>query len=353
MIRIAAVRGVLVAGVLAVAAGAAVSDPTVTAHPYFDDAGTLSWSEDVAKAQATARASNRLIFIEYGRKECRNCKVLVQRTLPMPAMKPRFASLCVGLAADCDHPDPRVEALFSRGLPNAQALPFAAFVTADLQWITGWAGGGSPEDVARHLALAEASRPKAPSARPAAPKSPVVAPKPTDPARARPPAVSPPAALAISPTAPSAPVAAPKSPNAIALASADRARALLADAVRASQTADWGRVVVAWNEAERLPARAEPAQWVALLAKADAWAEERLKFAVEAARGGRRAEAVLALSEVRRAMEGRAASLDAAKGEKAVVRLESLGSLAETDRPSAIRVARAEFATGRWFALFS
>jgi hypothetical protein len=38
-------------------------------HPHFDDGGTLSWSTKVADAQAAAKASGKLILIEYGRED--------------------------------------------------------------------------------------------------------------------------------------------------------------------------------------------------------------------------------------------------------------------------------------------
>src|SRR5438552_2302485 len=48
--------------------------------------------------------------------------------------------MCVGLAADCDAPEHEVEKLVSAGLPGANALPFAGFITPDLKWVAGFSG---------------------------------------------------------------------------------------------------------------------------------------------------------------------------------------------------------------------
>jgi hypothetical protein len=59
------------AAAFAVAVLAAVgvaADAPKAKHPHFDDGGTLSWSTKLADAQAAAKASDKLIFIEYGRE---------------------------------------------------------------------------------------------------------------------------------------------------------------------------------------------------------------------------------------------------------------------------------------------
>ena len=40
----------------------------LTAHPHFDDRGTLHWETTWDGALARAAADNRLIFVELGRK---------------------------------------------------------------------------------------------------------------------------------------------------------------------------------------------------------------------------------------------------------------------------------------------
>lgn len=132
----------------------ATADP-LRPHPYFRDAGTLDWRTSLDEAAAAARSSGRLIFIEYGRRKCGNCRATVETILPSSTIKARVSALCVGLAAECDTPDPRVEALFARWLPTASILPFCALVTADLRWVDGWAGLIGTSDCLRRVAAAE------------------------------------------------------------------------------------------------------------------------------------------------------------------------------------------------------
>jgi len=124
-------------------------------HPYFNDRGTLSWFHTLADAQNEARRLDKVIFIEYGRAKCTNCRKLAQNVLPHGSIRARIGATAVGLASDCDRPERAVWQLFRTHLPNAGSLPFAAFLTPDGQWITGWYGARSVNDVSAHLAVAE------------------------------------------------------------------------------------------------------------------------------------------------------------------------------------------------------
>src|SRR5262245_43914638 len=98
-------------------------------HPYFNDQGTLVWYERFEDAKRAARAEGKVIFVEYGRLHCGQCRLLVQNVLPQ--VRDRISRIAVGLAADCDAPEPAVDAILRRNLPDAQMLPFAAFLTAE------------------------------------------------------------------------------------------------------------------------------------------------------------------------------------------------------------------------------
>lgn len=124
-------------------------------HPYFNDRGTLRWFHSLASAKATAQREGKLIFIEYGRKRCSNCKKLAERVLPSAQIRGRISSVAIGLAAECDTPEREVYTLFRQHLPGARSLPFVAFVTPRGRWITGWAGYAGPSTVSSHLASAE------------------------------------------------------------------------------------------------------------------------------------------------------------------------------------------------------
>jgi hypothetical protein len=247
------IRGIAFAAV-ALASSAAGAAPR-RSHPHFDDRGTLAWYLDLDEARAAARASGRLIFIDYGRLACGNCRRLVTTVLPNPAVRERLGAVAVGLASDCDRADPRVERILAQRLGHASMLPFVAVVTHDLRWVTGWSGGMEVHGVSRELATCEsflrsegptASIPSAPSRPPratsaaAAPRatSAVAAPRPTSshattaarpalpaPARATTAApartpTSPPAARAVVPAAPRAAAAARPAPASPAPAAA-------------------------------------------------------------------------------------------------------------------------------------
>ncbi len=124
-------------------------------HPYFNDRGTLRWHHSLAEAQRAAQREGKLIFVEYGRRKCSNCKKLAERILPHPSIRTRMSAVAVGLAAECDRPERAVWAMFKRHLPRARTLPFVAFLTPDGQWIAGWAGYKALNQVSATLSTAE------------------------------------------------------------------------------------------------------------------------------------------------------------------------------------------------------
>jgi hypothetical protein len=40
-----------------------------TPHPHFDDGGTLHWHTQFARALATAKTEQRMVFVELGREQ--------------------------------------------------------------------------------------------------------------------------------------------------------------------------------------------------------------------------------------------------------------------------------------------
>ena len=121
--------------------GASPSPASAATHPHFDDRGTLVWYRTLPEAQAAARASGKLIFVESGRLECGSCRKLVERTIPQEPIRSRLAAIAVGLADDCDVQGTPTHSILMKGLPGAQFLPLVGFITPEGQWITGWAGG--------------------------------------------------------------------------------------------------------------------------------------------------------------------------------------------------------------------
>jgi len=138
-----------------VAVPAAPASAGGSRHPHFNDRGTLAWYRSLSSAKAAARRQGKVIFIEYGRSNCGNCRNLAQNVLPHRDIRSRIGAVAIGLAADCDRPERSVWQLFRTNLPGARLLPFAAFITPDGQWITGWYGSKSVSSVSASLAQAE------------------------------------------------------------------------------------------------------------------------------------------------------------------------------------------------------
>ena len=245
-------------------------------------------------------------------------------------LKDRFSDLCVGLAADCDTPDPRVETIFKTGLPGAGALPFVAFVSPDLGWITGWAGATTPSDIGPHLKVAETWRARAAVAR-------------TGGGRTPPPAV--PAGASVLGQAPRAARGTPASDF-------EKARSLLFQARLAAGAGRHGEVLRLDVEAGRLAVRVEPAEWATLGQHATAWAETCLCAAATAARARKCEDAAKLLADVRREMEGRPAESEAVRGERAVAKLKSVDAVPAAGKDAAREAAAKEFQGSRWEALF-
>jgi hypothetical protein len=124
-------------------------------HPLFSDPGAMTWYSSLAEAQAAARASNRLIFIESGRLACGQCRRLVSQILPVEPIRSRISAAAVGLADDCDADCSDAAPILRANLPGATMLPLCGFVTPDLRWVTGWYGGTTPAAVQQQLSIAE------------------------------------------------------------------------------------------------------------------------------------------------------------------------------------------------------
>jgi hypothetical protein len=80
----------------------------------------------------------------------------VQGVVPHPEIAPLLQKGFVALAADCDEPEPEVEAL-AMHLEDASMLPFVLFAGADGRFLRGSSGAVNPLTFKR--ALEELSRP--------------------------------------------------------------------------------------------------------------------------------------------------------------------------------------------------
>jgi hypothetical protein len=254
----------------------------------------------LAEAQAAARASGRLIFVEEGRPACGNCMTLKNRIIPQPEVSSDLGSLSVGYYDDVDaNPGSQSFQILRTNLPDAVMLPLCGWLTPDLRWVHGYSGG---RDAARFRAEIATARSRArllgatspPPASPAA--SPVVAPD------------------AVRRTLASAP---PRTPATdVHLTAASSSAREDADEVRA-------------------------------------WARERLDRAVDAlaALDYRRARAILA--EVRARTAGFPEQREAEKGEVAIHNLDRVDRAESPTAAAEVReLARQDLAGTRWAPLF-
>ncbi|HUR26881.1 MAG TPA: thioredoxin family protein [Planctomycetota bacterium] len=130
-------------------------------HPHFDDRGTLDWHTSYAEALRTARRDKKLVFVEFGREPCGNCRALVQGVVPHPEVAPLLREHFVALASDCDDPEEAVGEL-TLSMPDAMMLPFAIFADAEGRFLGGTEGAQSASGfkaiLEQTIAAANASR---------------------------------------------------------------------------------------------------------------------------------------------------------------------------------------------------
>ena len=127
-------------------------------HPHFDDRGTLDWHTRWSAALDQARTQNKLLFVEFGREQCSNCRALVANVVTHEKVAPLLQAHFVALASDCDEPEDEVSALAEQ-LPDATMLPFVLFADSTGRFILGSEGAQSASSL---LALLERVQRKEP-----------------------------------------------------------------------------------------------------------------------------------------------------------------------------------------------
>lgn len=76
----------------------------------------------------------------------------MQGVLPQPGVAEVLKESYVGLASDCDAPEPEVVDLVSTHLADGMMLPFVLITDAKGQFLTGWHGPVDPETLKKTLA---------------------------------------------------------------------------------------------------------------------------------------------------------------------------------------------------------
>lgn len=121
-----------------------------TKHPHFDDGGAVRWHTDLGGALREAAREQRLVFIEYGREQCTQCKDLVLNVIPRDEIKSLLGERFVCVAADCDADDDQVADIAAK-LDNAEMLPFVMVTDARGQYLDGLSGRIAPDGLHRLL----------------------------------------------------------------------------------------------------------------------------------------------------------------------------------------------------------
>jgi len=121
-----------------------------SAHPHFDDHGTLNWYTKLEDALAGAKAEGKMVFIEFGREQCSQCRTLVQNVVPHPEIAPVLQEKFVALAADADESEQAVIDLAMK-LEDAMMLPFVIFTNANGEFLEGYSGAVTPPYFIRTL----------------------------------------------------------------------------------------------------------------------------------------------------------------------------------------------------------
>jgi hypothetical protein len=261
-------------------------------HPHFDDGGVLAWHTGLRDAQREACADGKVIFLEYGRRRCAQCRTLVSKVLPDSSVAPRMSKVAVGLAADCDDPEPEVEALLRRNLPASATLPLVGFVLPDGRWLCGFGGAIDARRFLEHVAAAERW--------------------------------------------------------VAAEAAARRSAPCLARARSAAARGAWCEVVRLCRE----HGTREP-EMASLRRDARTWVEDRLAEAVSLLGAGRYDQAVAECAAVERAMQGEPEGAEARMGARAAALLKAIAAVPASDADAdALRARAAQELRGtRWAAL--
>lgn len=87
----------------------------------------------------------------------------MESVIPRPEVKSFLAEKFVPLAADCDEPNPEIEALARANLPNAMMLPFVILADAQGQWLHGNSGQEAVREFLADLLTAVSKAEGAPS----------------------------------------------------------------------------------------------------------------------------------------------------------------------------------------------
>lgn len=114
------------------------------AHPHFSDGGAVDWYQTKVAAKEAARRTQKLILVDMSQPRCGACKMLMTRILTTN-LGTRARKVAIGLHVDArrGRTDTDIVKMFRANLSERKYLPWIGFMTADGQWLTGFAPGAS------------------------------------------------------------------------------------------------------------------------------------------------------------------------------------------------------------------
>ncbi len=118
----------------------------INSHPHFDDQGANHWFVTLEGGIDEAKRSGRMIFVEFGRKACSECRNLVEVLLVDDQVGDKLRTNFVTVAADADSDDPAILALAMQ-VQNATTLPYVMFADAEGLLLHGFSGPSSVADL--------------------------------------------------------------------------------------------------------------------------------------------------------------------------------------------------------------
>ncbi len=122
----------------------------INSHPHFDDQGAHNWFVTLEGGLEEAKRSGRMVFVEFGRKACTDCRALVEGVLADSRVADKLSVNFVTVAADADSDDDAVMDLVVK-VPNASTLPYVMFADAEGQLLHGFSGPCSADEMVETL----------------------------------------------------------------------------------------------------------------------------------------------------------------------------------------------------------
>ena len=118
----------------------------INSHPHFNDKGAHTWFVTLQGGLEEAKRSGRMVFVEFGRKACTDCRALVEGLLVDASVSDKLSTNFVTVAADADSDDDSIMDLVIQ-IPNASTLPYVMFADSEGQLLHGFSGPCSAADL--------------------------------------------------------------------------------------------------------------------------------------------------------------------------------------------------------------